>query len=231
MNQWRNRSLGAFVAMSLFFAFTLGAQDANTEKAVAYLVSEQDEEGGWNQNKQKRIVDSLESFRALQRVNGGETALNNALKYFSTLPEDSNVTLSVKLQILSNSTADITSLATKLISLQKADGGWGLVESKRGSVPHTLFAVNALLSANKDNKNEINSGVEFLIRQQQLNGSWIFSGEHSLSDIAHTKMFKIPTRLQEAVWNRQSPRRNSTYRENQIQMVPMEIFLIQHGCI
>lgn len=79
MNQWRNRSLGAFVAMSLFFAFTLGAQDANTEKAVAYLVSEQDEEGGWNQNKQKRIVDSLESFRALQRVNGGETALNNAL--------------------------------------------------------------------------------------------------------------------------------------------------------
>ena len=37
MNQWRNRSLGAFVAMSLFFAFTLGAQDASTEKAVAYL--------------------------------------------------------------------------------------------------------------------------------------------------------------------------------------------------
>lgn len=188
MNQWRSRSFGAFIAMSLFFAFTLGAQDASTEKAVAYLVSEQDEEGGWNQNKQKRIVDSLESFRALQRVNGGETALNNALKYFSTLPEDSNVTLSVKLQILSNSTADITSLATKLISLQKADGGWGLVESKRGSVPHTLFAVNALLSANKDNKNEINSGVEFLIRQQQLNGSWIFSGEHSLSDTAHTAM-------------------------------------------
>lgn len=188
MNQWRNRSFGAFIAVSLFFAFTLGAQDANTEKAVAYLVSEQDEEGGWNQNKQKRMVDTLESFRALRRVNGGENALNNALKYFLTLSEDSNVTLSVKLQILSNSTADITSLATKLISLQKADGGWGLVESKRGSVPHTLFAVNALLSSKKASSEVLSRACKFLASSQKDSGEWIFSGEYSLSDVAHTAM-------------------------------------------
>lgn len=188
MNQWRNRSLGAFVAMSLFFAFTLGAQDTSTEKAVAYLVSEQDEEGGWNQDKQKRIVDSLESFRALQRVRGGETALNNALKYFSALSEDNNVTLSAKLQILSNSTADITSLAAKLISLQKTDGGWGLVESKRGSVPHTLLAVNALLSSKKASSEVLSRACKFLASSQKDSGEWIFSGEYSLSDVAHTAM-------------------------------------------
>lgn len=138
------------------FALTLGAQDANAEKAVTYLTEEQDEKGFWNRDERKRMVDTLESFQALQRVNGGEKALNEALKYFLTLPEETNETLAVKLQALSSSTADVTALADKLISLQKADGGWGLVESKRGSVPHTLLAVNALLSSKKASAETLN---------------------------------------------------------------------------
>ena len=188
MNQWLNGSFGFFAAMSLFFAFTLGAQDASTEKAVDYLVSAQNEDGSWNQNKQKRAVDSLESFRALQRVNGGENALNNALKYFSTLSEDNNLALSFKLQILSNSTADITSLAAKLISLQKADGGWGLVESKRSSIPHTLSALSALLSSKKASSEILSKACSYLSSVQKESGEWIYSGEYSLSDVAHTAM-------------------------------------------
>lgn len=188
MNQWLNGSFGLFAAMSLFFAFTLGAQDASTEKAVDYLVSAQNEDGSWNQNKQKRAVDSLESFRALQRVNGGENALNNALKYFSTLSEDNNLALSFKLQILSNSTADITSLAAKLISLQKADGGWGLVESKRSSIPHTLSALSALLSSKKASSEILSKACSYLSSVQKESGEWIYSGEYSLSDVAHTAM-------------------------------------------
>lgn len=182
MNQWRNRSLGAFVAMSLFFAFTLGARDANTEKAVAYLAEEQEAEGSWNREKRKQTVDTLESFRALQRVRGGETALNNALKYFSALEGDTNEALSSKLLILSNSTADVTSLAAKLISLQKTDGGWGLVDSKRGAIPDTILAINALLASQKSSASVLNSAGDFLIRNQQPTGAWIFSDELSLSD-------------------------------------------------
>ena len=36
MSQWRTRSVGLIAAMSMFFALTLGAQDANAEKAVTY---------------------------------------------------------------------------------------------------------------------------------------------------------------------------------------------------
>ena len=188
MSQWRTRSVGLIAAMSMFFALTLGAQDANAEKAVTYLTEEQDEKGFWNRDERKRMVDTLESFQALQRVNGGEKALNEALKYFLTLPEETNETLAVKLQALSSSTADVTALADKLISLQKTDGGWGLVESKRGSVPHTLLAVNALLSSKKASAETLNDACKFLASAQKDSGAWIFSGEHSLSDVAHTAM-------------------------------------------
>lgn len=188
MSQWRTRSVGLIAAMSMFFALTLGAQDANAEKAVTYLTEEQDEKGFWNRDDRKRMVDTLESVQALQRVNGGEKALNNALQYFSSLPEETNETLAVKLQALSSSTADVTALADKLISLQKADGGWGLVESKRGSVPHTLLAVNALLSSKKASAETLNDACKFLASVQKDSGAWIFSGEHSLSDVAHTAM-------------------------------------------
>ena len=188
MSQWRTRSVGLIAAMSMFFALTLGAQDANAEKAVTYLTEEQDEKGFWNRDERKRMVDTLESFQALQRVNGGEKALNNALQYFSGLPEETNETLAVKLQALSSSTADVTALADKLISLQKSDGGWGLVESKRGSVPHTLLAVNALLSSKKASAETLNDACKFLASVQKDSGAWIFSGEHSLSDVAHTAM-------------------------------------------
>lgn len=139
MNQWRNRSLGAFIAVSLFLAFTLEAQETNAEKAVFFLAEEQEAGGNWNREKRKQTVDTLESFLALQRVRGGEAALNNALKYFSALEEDTNENLSSKLLILSNSTANVTELATKLISRQKQDGGWGLVDSKRGAIPDTIL--------------------------------------------------------------------------------------------
>ena len=70
MNQWRNRSLGAFIAVSLFLAFTLEAQETNAEKAVFFLAEEQEAGGNWNREKRKQTVDTLESFLALQRVRG-----------------------------------------------------------------------------------------------------------------------------------------------------------------
>ena len=188
MNQKRTCGIVSLVIMSLCIVFEVAGQDTNTEKAVAYLVSKQNEDGSWNQDQQKKLVDSFETFRALHRVNGGENALNNALKYFSTLPEDTNETLSAKLHILSNSTADVTNLANKLIALQKTDGGWGLVESKRSSIPHTLSALSALLSSKKASSEILSKACSYLSSVQKESGEWIYSGEYSLSDVAHTAM-------------------------------------------
>ena len=91
MRSWRNGSLKAIAAVSVLFAFTLKAQDSKTEKAVSYLTENQCSEGFWNQDLQKQLVDSLESFHVLQRVRGGENALNQALRYFSVLPEQRKI--------------------------------------------------------------------------------------------------------------------------------------------
>ena len=116
MNQKRTCGIVTLVIMSLFSMIEAAAEDTNIEKGVSYLVEMQDPAGHWNQEERKQRVDTLESFRALQRVRGGENALNNALKYFSGLSESTNENLSSKLLILSNSTADVSKLVTTLAS-------------------------------------------------------------------------------------------------------------------
>lgn len=191
MYRSQRKNLLSILAVSVFIGLSSTAEDKVTENAVNYLIAEQDAEGAWNREKRKQTVDTLESFRALQRVRGGETALNNALKYFSALEEDTNETLSSKLLILSNSTADVTELVTKLISRQKPDGGWGLADSKRGAIPDTILAVKALLSSPKPSASSLNTAGDFLVRNQQENGAWIFSDEFSLSDTVHTAQVLI----------------------------------------
>ena len=191
MNQKRTCGIVTLVIMSLFSVIEAAAEDTNIEKGVSYLVEMQDPAGHWNQEERKQRVDTLESFRALQRVRGGENALNNALKYFSGLSESTNENLSSKLLVLSNSTADVSKLVTTLASRQKSDGGWGLVDSKRGSIPDTVLAVNALISSEKSSSTVLNSAGDFLIRSQQESGAWIFSDELSLSDTIHTAQVLI----------------------------------------
>ena len=191
MNQKRTCGIATLVIMSLFSVIEAAAEDTNIEKGVSYLVEMQDPAGHWNQEGRKQRVDTLESFRALQRVRGGENALNNALKYFSGLSESTNENLSSKLLVLSNSTADVSKLVTTLASRQKSDGGWGLVDSKRGSIPDTVLAVNALISSEKSSSTVLNSAGDFLIRSQQESGAWIFSDELSLSDTIHTAQVLI----------------------------------------
>lgn len=160
--------------------------EKSVEKGVDYLVSGQSSDGSWSADDKLKLVDSSESFQALQRATGGENARNKSLQFFASLASDNNEVLSYKLLVLSNSTAPLDEYLAKLTASQKNDGGWGLSDSKRGSIPHTLLSVNALFTTSKANNSVLNNGVEFLIRSQQVNGSWIFSGEHSLSDTAHT---------------------------------------------
>lgn len=82
MMQSRRMKLLSLMAISMMLAFALGAQDTSIDNAVTFLSGEQEEDGSWNEEERKKSTDSQESFTALQRVNGGETALNKALQFF-----------------------------------------------------------------------------------------------------------------------------------------------------
>ena len=191
MMQSRRMKLLSLMAISMMLAFALGAQDTSIDNAVTFLSGKQEENGSWNEEERKKSTDSQESFTALQRVNGGETALNKALQFFAAMAEETNDGLSCKLLILSNSTADVSEQSKTLLARQKKDGGWGLVESKRGAIPDTVQAVKALLASKKAPASAMNNAGDFLVKAQQADGAWIFTDELSLSDTIHTAMVLI----------------------------------------
>ncbi len=157
------------------------------EKGVSFLLGRQQEDGSWGSDEKRKLVDSSESLQTLYRVQADENVLGKSLRFFSALTGDNHEILACKLLALANGTAAIDELAEELIAAQLADGGWGISESQTGSIPHTLLAVNALLASNKSSS-AIGNGTSFLISSQHSDGSWIFSGAHSLSDTAHTAM-------------------------------------------
>lgn len=109
----------------------------------------------------------------------------------AAMAEETNDGLSCKLLILSNSTADVSEQSKTLLDRQKKDGGWGLVESKRGAIPDTVQAVKALLASKKAPASAMNNAGDFLVKAQQADGAWIFTDELSLSDTIHTAMVLI----------------------------------------
>lgn len=181
-------SLGA---MLLLGGTALRAEETNIKKGVEYLAAQQQENGSWNTDDKLKPVDTIESFQALIRVQGGENSLNKALQYFSTLPENNNEILAYKLIALTSSTATIDVLVKSLIAVQKSDGGWGLADSKLGSIPQTIAAMNALLKSGKSDNSTLSKGAEFLVKQQHVGGAWVFTSEDSLSDTAHTAMVLV----------------------------------------
>ena len=175
-------------AWLLTLTSTLSAQDT-IAKGVDYLVSQQKTDGSWSLDEKLKLIDSAESFQALLRASGGENALNKSLQFFSRLAADNNENTAYKLWALSSSTADVTALVNQLIAAQKSDGGWGIADAKQGSIPHTLLSLDALL---EDTDNTVTgNAIAFLIKNQQPSGAWVFSGEYSLSDTAHTAMVLI----------------------------------------
>lgn len=180
--------LGLTAGVLLFASNVMHAQESSTTKGAEYLVSQQLPDGSWSEDEKLKLTDSSESFQALHRVDGGEKALNKSLQFFASMDEENSEFLARKLLPLSRSTADVSGLMKKLLTMQKSDGGWGIFDSKQGSVPHTILTLNALLASGKAPDAKLSDGASFLIKTQHSDGSWIFASEHSLSDTAHTAM-------------------------------------------
>ena len=191
MREKRHITFLSVAVSSLMFAFTAIAEDTPITKGVGYLTSVQDSDGAWNTDESKKMIDTVESFEALHRVNQGEAALNKSLAYISQLPETTAAMVAKKLFVLSSSTADVTPLVDLLAKWQKEDGGWGLTDSKRGSPSTTVWAIFGLNASKKYTATNMSGARDFLIHAQRADGSWSFTDETSLSDIVHTSMAVI----------------------------------------
>ena len=102
MREKRHITFLSVAVSSLMFAFTAIAEDTPITKGVGYLTSVQDSDGAWNTDESKKMIDTVESFEALHRVNQGEAALNKSLAYISQLPETTAAMVAKKLFVLSS---------------------------------------------------------------------------------------------------------------------------------
>ncbi len=163
------------------------AQTEAIERGVAYLTATQNADGSWSDGEQQ-IVDTIEAFRALAALNTDTNILNRALGFIGAIPETDNEKLARKLAALTASTANLSNLVSSLTGVQNADGGWGLGGKKQSDVYDTILVVEALLSLGQADASSISKARDFLIAQQQADGSWIFAEEPSPSATARTAL-------------------------------------------
>ncbi|UDQ98296.1 CARDB domain-containing protein [Lentisphaerota bacterium WC36G] len=178
-----------FFILLLMVSTVVHANEVIIKKGAEYLQEKQQDSGAWSEN-QKSNIDTLESLKALVKVNTADpNSINKALKFLANLPNDDNtISKSMRLNALSFSTNDTLGLGELLTSIQKNDGGWGASNTKQGSIENTIFATNALISSKKATLDSLSKAITFLVKNQQQNGAWIFTGDYSISDITNTAM-------------------------------------------
>ena len=119
------------------------------------------------------VQDAIQYLKAVQNADGSWNAMWGWLYIYAT----THILFGLA-EVGADLSADfVTKSVNWLLSIQKSDGGWGEERGNlkdKGVPVSTAWAIIGLLSAGADPDSEpIRRGVEFLLRTQEKNGTWI----------------------------------------------------------
>jgi prenyltransferase beta subunit len=166
-----------FFSLLISISAHLSFADSNIDLALDWLVSSQDEKGGFNSQLVASWQVTEEAFQTIQSTNKLD-ALDTAVlqSYIESLEYTSTEFLSRKTAILSDLGQDTSSLLQALIANQNFDGGFGGDRGFGSNVYDTVFALRALVGDLEGNREAIFYALEYLKSQQEEDGGFKLVG-------------------------------------------------------
>lgn len=167
------------------------------ENGAAYLESIQNADGSWTTGS-KKFVDSVECFKALHGLKRPLTFLKRTGNYLAQIESTDNDKRARILSVVAYSTTNPESLILELLSVQRADGGWGLSPHKQSSSEDTIYVLDALLRARCESTSALGLARDYLVARQDSSGGWLQEQDETQAALPRTAYALIVLKALEA---------------------------------
>jgi len=144
---------------------------ANLEEGLAWLRAHQDAQGFWSDKETTTQRDTVVAMSTLRQLDGSFTGGTSALNWLAQHPSPNNDYLARQASLLAEAGQGGAAQRTALLSLQNADGGWGIGAGYQSNVLDSALAVLAL-AGHGVNQAVLDKAGQYLIAAQNSDGGW-----------------------------------------------------------
>ena len=146
--------------------------ESRVEKAIEWLVANQDTDGFWGKDLVEVAMDTAE-IAGYFKEKSIQTESSNAIKMLQTLDLNNLDFIARVLPFIEDENRKKDLLET-VVSSQNTDGGWGIAVGFESDVLDTVLILNSLLEESEPDINVINMGLNYIIKNQSNIGSWSY---------------------------------------------------------
>ncbi len=144
----------------------------NINDGVQWLMTNQKPDGSWTDLDQTIERDTAEATLTLKNFTTTQANYQSGILWLGGMSSGNMDFLSRKIQALSGSGQDLTSLVNDVLSRQNSDGGWGSDKNYASNPMDTALAVKALTSAGFTGQQAISAAIGYLKAGQNFDGGW-----------------------------------------------------------
>lgn len=184
--------------------------DSGLIKALAWLQQNQNSDGSWG-IEETAFVDTSEVYAYMQENNSAAVNLLPAAIWAENLTILNNDMAARVLPLILNADKHDT-VKNALLASQNPDGGWGIAPGYESDILDTIIVMNSLTAETDTETTVLQKAVDYLIKRQQANGSWSFTGNQN-SVISLTAQAAIALSAFQTKTNTTTPDLHTTLRK------------------
>src|ERR1700730_14758253 len=150
---------------------TIRTTPSNLDDAMTWLRSRQAVDGYWSDKDTTTIRDTTVAATTLGTLDTVFTGAATALQWLAAHPSANVDYLARQSKLMTDLHADPSALRAKLLTLQNADGGWGVGAGYQSDPLDTALAVLAL-SGSTTAQAAVAQGGQYLLSSRNADGGW-----------------------------------------------------------